>query len=159
MKTLYQQLVLFTENEMGSVSKMDAQKESQFKKKTVSRSNLSRNGYPSKGVKCRNPYGDGFNPNAYHVVAPDMEDNWEIGYCDNFNVDKDYAIPDERLSEGRRTPDCIRGEADLMQKNERIRLVKKSTPTSDSKEENGQVKQKMVRYNRYGRKNGIGNVV
>ena len=159
MKTIYQQLVLFTENEMGSVSKMDAQKESQLKKKAVSSSNFSRNGYPSKSVKGRNPYGDGFNPNVYHVVPPDMEDNYEIGFCDNFNVDKDYAIPDERLSEGRRTPDCVRGEADLLQKNERIRLVKKYTPSSDSKEENGKVKHEAVRYNRYGRKNGSGNVV
>ena len=148
----YEQPVLFAENEMGPES------EQKIMKETASRSKLSRKACLSGFGKSRSPYDMGFDPDVYHTVPPDPEDNEEIGYSPSFNIDKEYAIPDECVPGELRIPDCIMGEALLMKTEKPVKVVKDPTPSTDSKKENSKTRHESLRYNRYRRKNGNGGV-
>ena len=154
------QLELFTESNTGIVSEQEEKKESYRQKVSVSHSELSRKGKLSRFGKNRNPFGMGFNPDMYHTAPPDREANEEIGYvgCDSFNIDKEYAIPDECFPGERRIPDYKRGEALLMEKEMLAKFDWCPMPSTDSKKENGKTRNDSVHYNRYGRKNGRGDV-
>jgi hypothetical protein len=153
MKPKFEQLVLWPAPEQKK------KKSSQRQKTSAPHSESSKKYLLNGFGKCCNPYGDGFDPNAYHTAGADPEVLKKLGYVDlySFNVDKEYAIPDECLPGEKRTPDYINGEALLMEKDKPIKLANDPMPSTDSKKES-KTRHAPVHYNRYGRKKGSGGV-
>ena len=154
MKERCKQLVLFAESEMGPES------EQKLMKETASRSRLARKACLSGFGKSRNPYGMGFDPDVYHTEPPDHEANVEIGYDGwySFNIDKEYAIPDECVPGELRTPDCMSEETSSMVTEKPVKVVKNPTPSTDSEKENRKTRNEAAHYKRHGRKNGNGGI-